>query len=396
VSAAAPPQETAPAAAGTLGFLLAALVIHLSAPQAFITAPVFVEGMVKWAQLTPAQAGYVQAAESLGKAVAAISLLFYVHRIGWRRLVRFALGLLVVGNLASIFVKDFTTLATVRFVCGMAPGMVVPIAYAMVGMTAQRERNFGWLLTTLLVYGALAFTVLPLLYARFGLPGGLAFYALFAAVGLLATRAVPATPGAAAPVTVDAQSGAPELPKALVPVTVLTLGFYFIGMMGAWAYYSLIAEAGGVPEASVSGALATSQLFGIGGGLLVVATGDRFGRVGPIAFGLLATVGALLLLDGSITAMTFAVSACVFAFFWNHTHPYLLSAISSLDRTGRLVVYATVAQMCGVAIGPALAARLLGGSEDYSRVVLVCAVALGVALLCILPALLWQRRSVKR
>jgi hypothetical protein len=125
----------------------------------------------------------------------------------------------------------------------------------------------------------------------------------------------------------------------------------------------------------------------------VVVTGDRLGRLWPITAGLLATVGALLLLEGHLTALTFTVSAFAFAFFWNHTHPYLLSAISSFDRTGKLVVYATVAQMCGVAIGPALAARLLGESGDYTRVVSMCAMALGIALACILPALLWQRRT---
>ena len=380
----------------TLRFLIAALVIHLSAPQAFITAPVFVEALVKWAQLTPAQAGYVQAAESLGKAVAAISLLFVVHRIAWRTLVRVALTILVVGNVVTIWVSDFSALVAVRFICGMAPGMVVPIAYAMVGLTAKRERNFGWLLTTLLTYGAVAFSVLPWLFERLGLAGGLMFYARVALLGLTFTTAVPAgaREGAARADPGDAQTHT-VLPASLQPITVLTLGFYFIGMMGAWAYFSLIAAAGGVPEASISASLATSQLFGILGGLLVVVSGDRFGRVWPISIGLLSTVGALLLLGGSVSVMAFTVSAFTFAFFWNHTHPYLLSAISSFDSRGRLVVYATVAQMCGVAIGPAMAARLLGESNDYHRVLIACAISLGLALLCVLPALRWQRRQAR-
>ncbi|MBU3671984.1 MAG: MFS transporter [Sinobacteraceae bacterium] len=378
----------------TLRFLIAALIIHLSAPQAFITAPVFVEALVKWAHLTPAEAGYVQAAESLGKAVAAISLLFLVHRVAWRSMVRAALTILVLGNLLTIWISDFNALVAVRFICGMAPGMVVPIAYAMVGLTTKRERNFGWLLTTLLTYGALAFSILPWLFERFGLAGGLSFYASFAVLGLVFTTAVPASGGDR-----DVQAGlgisqAPTiLPRALQPITVLTLGFYFVGMMGAWAYFSLIAAAGGVPQASISTVLATSQLFGIFGGLLVVVSGDRFGRVWPISIGLLATIGSLQLLAGSVGVLAFAVSAFIFAFFWNHTHPYLLSAISSFDSRGRLVVYATVAQMCGVAIGPAMAARLLGEANDYSRILFSCMVSLCLALICVLPALRWQRRQ---
>lgn len=390
----APTVAASPAASGTLGFLIAALVVHLSAPQAFITAPVFVEAMVKWIGLTPAEAGYVQAAESLGKAVAAIGLLFLVQQVDWRRLARLALALLAIGNVLTIWVSDFYTLVAVRFICGMAPGFVVPIAYAMVGMTAQRERNFGWLLTTLLTYGALAFTVLPWLFGRFGIAGGLLFYASFALLGLLFTHAVPSAPGGDRAAQAETGEVAkPLLPTSLRVPTVLTLAFYFIGMSGAWAYFSLIAVAGGLTESSVSSVLATSQLFGILGGLLVVVTGDRLGRIGPIATGLLATVAAVLLLSEQVSLAMFAVSALAFAFFWNHTHPYLLSAISSLDSGGRLVVYATVAQMCGIAIGPALAARLLGESADYGRVVAACAVSLCIALACILPALWWQRRS---
>ena len=389
-----PAAGVSPAVSDTRSFLIAALVVHLSAPQAFITAPVFVEAMVKWIGLTPAEAGYVQAAESLGKAVAAIGLLFLVQQVDWRRLARLALALLAIGNVLTIWVSDFYALVVVRFICGMAPGFVVPIAYAMIGMTAQRERNFGWLLTTLLTYGALAFTVLPWLFGRFGIAGGLLFYASFAVIGLLFTRAVPSVSGddRAERAAIDGVAK-PVLPTSLRAPTVLTLAFYFIGMSGAWAYFSLIAGAGGIAESSVASVLATSQLFGILGGLLVVATGDRLGRVGPIATGLLATVAAMLLLSGQVSLAMFTVSALAFAFFWNHTHPYLLSAISSLDSRGRLVVYATVAQMCGIAIGPAIAARLLGEGADYRRVVIACAVSLCVALVCILPALLWQRRS---
>jgi DHA1 family inner membrane transport protein len=381
------------AAPDSLGFLLAALAIHLSAPQAFITAPVFVEAMVRWIHLTPAEAGYVQAAESLGKAVAAISLLFLVHNIDWRRLVRFALATLAIGNVLTIWVTDFTALVIVRFICGMAPGVVVPIAYAMVGMTTKRERNFGWLLTTLLTYGAVAFTVLPLLFARFGLAGGLAFYAAFAVAGFLFTAAVPATGDQSA----SPREGYPDAPRGLParlrPATVLTLAFYFIGMGGAWSYFSLIAADAGIAGATISSVLAISQVFGILGGLLVVITGDRLGRVWPISVGLLVTVSGLLLLGVSPSLVTFSLAALSFAFFWNHTHPYLLSAISSLDDRGKLIVYATVAQMCGIAIGPAVSARLLGGGNGYGAVLLVCALSLLLALACILPALLWQRRQ---
>lgn len=386
-----------PSREGGNAFLLAALVIHLAAPQAFITAPVFVEAMVDWGGLSPAEAGYVQAAESLGKAVAAITLLFVVHHLDWRRLVRTALAVLVIGNLLSILATGFLELVAVRFICGLAPGVVVPLAYAMVGMTPQRERNFGLLLTTLLAYGTLAFTVLPWLFAHSGLPGGLLFYAGVAGVGWWFASWVPRGGQQAGVAASDLDTdSASTLPGSLRPWTVLTLALYFIGMSGAWAYFSLIADAGGVAASTTSGILAASQVSGIVGGLLVVVTGDRLGRLLPIALGLTLTIAALLLLRGPLSPAVLAVSALAFAGLWNHTHPYLLSAISSLDNSGRLVVQATVAQMCGIAVGPALAARLVGATGDYGMVVGVCSLSLGLALACILPALIWQQREARR
>ncbi len=41
------------------------------------------------------------------------------------------------------------------------------------------------------------------------------------------------------------------------------------------------------------------------------------------------------------------------------------------------------------------AARLLGESNDYHRVLIACAISLGLALLCVLPALRWQRRQAQ-
>ena len=72
------------------------------------------------------------------------------------------------------------------------------------------------------------------------------------------------------------------------------------------------------------------------------------------------------------------------------THPYLLAAMSSFDTKGRLVVFAIAGQMLGLAIGPGVAAGMVG-EGDFSGVLWM---GIGVCIasyVVLLPALLKQR-----
>lgn len=83
--------------------------------------------------------------------------------------------------------------------------------------------------------------------------------------------------------------------------------------------------------------------------------------------------------------------SCLFA--WNMTHPYLLAAMASFDRSGKLVVYAVAGQMVGLAIGPALAASVLGDG-DYSIIIKLGMGLFVVSLLVVLaPVIKSQKLS---
>ena len=66
--------------------------------------------------------------------------------------------------------------------------------------------------------------------------------------------------------------------------------------------------------------------------------------------------------------MIYTVAVCVFNYAWNMTHPFLLAALASFDRTGQIVVYGVAGQMLGLAVGPALAASVIA-ENDYSNVI---------------------------
>ena len=77
---------------------------------------------------------------------------------------------------------------------------------------------------------------------------------------------------------------------------------------------------------------------------------------------------------------------------WNLTHPFLLGAMASFDRHGRVVVYAVAMQMVGLAIGPYLAASVISEGV-YINVNLTGALLFVAAWLLILPPVIAQTRQ---
>ena len=73
-------------------------------------------------------------------------------------------------------------------------------------------------------------------------------------------------------------------------------------------------------------------------------------------------------------------------------HPYLLAVMAGLDPSSRIITYATVQQYIGTAVGPLVAATLVG-EEGYSRMLLVSALLFFMCLKCIVCPYLSTRRQ---
>ena len=359
------------------------MFLHLVGPQAVVLQPAFVDGMVTQLGFDPVQGGYVAAAENTGKAVQSLLMMILVTRVNWRYLFYAALGMLVAGNLLCTVVDDYQTFRVIRFFTGMANGTIVPLCYVVVGLTATADRNFGLLIISLMVYAAVIFFAIPTLFAMAGLVGLLLVFATFAGLAFPVVRNVPTRGEQRA----GAGEGALTLPWSFRGMALGAMFFYFVSTFAIWTYMALIGRDAGIPAQQVANALTLSQFCGIAGAGVAVVLGSRFGRAWPLAVSIIGSIASLAILGSYRTAMGFAMAACIFQLLWNTTHPYLLGAHASFDRSGRQVTYAVAMQMMGIAAGPALAAAILTGGS-YTQIIIMSAALLVATLLLIQPPVL--------
>ncbi len=367
--------------------LFATIYLSIIGPAVFIVQPGFVQGMVEFLGFSEPEAGYVASAEIWGIAITTLVLTYLANRIDWRKILVFSALLAVVGNFLSIYAGDVVSFAALRFIVGIGSGGLVSLTFTIIGLTANPDRNFGFMIMWILVYGAIGFLLMPIAYENVGMTGLLVFFGLFSLSALPFIRHLPGSGDDH--IVVD--EAAVHLSAGLKFLAIATMFVYFVAQGVAWAYLFLIGTNGGVSEQDVTYGLTASQFFGIAGALTIATISNRLGRITPLALMIIGSVISLTFLFGQMSAMLYLIAVCIFNYCWNAAHPILLATMASFDSSGRMVVNAVAAQMVGLAIGPALAASVIG-ENDYSMVIWLGIGLFALSLMLILPPLLRQRQ----
>ena len=354
----------------------------------FIVQPGFVQGLVENYGFSAQEGGYIASAEVWGIALTTLLLALGGHAYSWQRSLKVSVALFVLGNLASLLTTAMVPFGVLRFMTGIGAGGLVSLTFTIIGLTRLPDRNFGYLIMGVLTYGALGLWVMPAALAAVGMNGVIVFFALFGASGWACLHHLPDSGEEHLQVEEDAV----DLSGPFRGIALTAMFAYFFAQGVIWAYLFLIGLNGGVGAQEVANGLMLSQFLGIAGALLAAVAGRRFGRSLPLALGILG--GALVLgwLFGEFSAFVYVTTVCIYNFAWNMTHPFLLAAMSSFDRHGRVVVYAVAAQMLGLAIGPAFAAGLIR-EGDYSRVIIAGMGLFVLSFLLILVPLIAHHRQ---
>lgn len=362
-----------------------------------LIAPVVVGALIAHYAFTPSQAGYLISIELGAMSLAALPALWWLPRWSWSRMLGGALLLMIAGNLACAHVTTFAPLAGLRFITGFAGGSVMVICLAVIGMTSQTERNFGWWTIGQLLLGAIGLASLPRVLPYIG-PAGLYWgLAALLCAGLLASRILPRQGP-------PAGSGA-DRQRLLGPALLGLAGIFclYVALGGLWTYVERIGAAAGLAATLIGDDLTIASVGGIAGCLGAILLGARFGRLRPLLLGFALLFAGAAALLGRPPPLRYLLAAGTFKFAWTFALPFILAGMASHDRSGRLMALANFMIGGGLAAGPAVVAAALGNPPDYSVApgvaIGVGAISLGLLLASLraastppAPPVSWARR----
>lgn len=364
--------------------VIAVALLASITPASLALAPVIGGGYVEYLGIDPSQVGDLFFAELIGAALASLPAYFLIDRLNWRVFMRIALALCVFANVASGLTNNLDLLYPLRFLNGLGFGTIMTLTIVIMGMTKDQERNFGYWSVGQVLFSVVGFLVFPAFMKSFGIVGFFWFMAAVFAGLQLTVNYMPERGNAEHS---QGLSALPAAAKKMVPIGLIALLFFYIGIGSLWPFVELIGTQQGIGGQTIANTLSAASVVGLGGALLASFLSTRFGRLMPSLLGYLLIGGSMMMFYGAPALAIYVIACLLYKFAWWFLTPYVLGNMTTLDPSGRLAILTNFVIAAGMSGGPFLAARLIDGAAervDYSNVVYLAVGSVFVSFLLLL------------
>lgn len=349
-----------------LGLMAAIVLFAAITPAVLLMAPAIAAQLASQWHLTPSQIGDLFSAELGAMSLATLPAIWWLKHLDWRRAALCSALLFIGANLLSMLAHDYSLLLMARFCSALAGGSLMIICLASAAISASPSRSYGFWVMGQLVLGAIGLTLLPMLFARFGLGACYLILALLMTLCLPLARCFPT--GAARPA--DDLANAPPVSPLKASLGILGILTFYISLSGVWTFIGAIGAQSGLSAQTSGDILAIATLMGIVGALCATLFGERLPRSALLGLGYALMAASVLLLLGQPQLARFALAALVFKFTWTFILPLILARMAEMDRSGRLMNASNLVISGGLAIGPTLAGRLIESSGGFQGLLL--------------------------
>ena len=323
--------------------------------------PFFVGGLIDELGFTQAQANLISSAEIAGMALSSLLGAVWIGRFNWRHVALFALFAVLAGNLLSFYVENFQVLVATRFITGLVGhGTAFALGVAAIGNTSQPDRNFGFTIASQVAMGALTALIVPKTIAIYGIAG------MYAPAAILAVVAMAFIPRLATSGRAQTSDSNQSKRTGILILPLLGLLVMIIWQMGVGPFFNNLVPYGisiELDPSDIGTALFLSTGLSIIGPLTASALANKINRNVPVCIALTVQLLIILSFQGDITWIGFTVRAILFQTAWNFTGPFLMGMIANLDESGRYSVLIPASQLGGIALGHAVIASLVQGSN---------------------------------
>lgn len=368
-------------------FLLIAAIVAFAAiaPAVLMTAPAVAAQLSYELHLRPEQIGYLFSTELGALSLATVPAYWWLKKIDWR-LAAFIAGVaLCLGNLGSMFVHTYSDLLMARAFSSFAGGSLMIICVSSAALTQNPSRIYGVWVMGQLVLGAIGLAVLPKVYANFGLAGG---YAGLALIGLLILPLCKAFPPQR-PITPQENLARNASSKGRIALAISGLLGFYISLSAVWTFIGSVAAEAELDGQSVTSILSVATVMGIVGAALAAMIGERVRREVLLCTGFGMMFVAIVVLLDLPNLTRFAVAAMLFKFTWTYVLPSILACLADLDESGQTMNTCNLVIGAGLAIGPAIAGRLIEQTGSFVPVLTGAAV---ITALSVLPILISRHK----
>ena len=350
--------------------------------------PLFLGTAQDFRELSDQAVGILSSSFYVGFTLTTSTAYFWIRKFSWRAVTLVSLPVAAATLVLAGFAHSYALMVAGIFISGGAFSALYGIGTTVLGDTSHPARWYGLKIASEAVLGVVLLLILPgAVIAHWGFAG---LTAAMAATVLVLAPLLLWLPGSG---TKGVDSGGQHQALTLVPELRAAL---WLGLAGVllflfsttmiWAFVERMANEAGFDPVTTGNVLSLSLVFAVGGSILAMLMGERFGPGKPFAGACLTLLLSLFLLARVDTLFDYGLGACVFTFAFGLGIPYSITAVADLDIDGRYVVLTVPAIGIGVMLAPAIGGYLTA-AKGYEAILWAGGVAVLAALATALTAL---------
>ncbi len=309
---------------------------------------------------------------AIGAAIATI-------RIGKTRLTRLmqiaCFGLLLFDG-GSLFAETGMQMITIRFASGIFGGLLYASAMASFSALPNPIHAFSSYIICYAMISAISLFALPYLIEAFDYRMGIYFLLLMDVLSLALIGLVKKIESLVKSKSFDSLTSILFKKEVLI-----SLFAYFLLQLGGgvmFTYSERIAKEAGLSSEIIGVGLSVSALVAFLGAYIVMKQHTRWGQLRPVLFGGLIMMSFMSCLFYAESSILFILGMSMVSIAWSFLIPYHQQLQSGYDAFGRVVSIGSIVNMMGRAVGPGLAALMLGDLA-FKNVLWLAMGAVGVA-----------------
>ena len=348
--------DSTPARLEVSGFA-AIIATGACAAMIFNTLPLFLGVAADAYQLGNEGAGWLGTLYLGGFGLSSVAAAWLIARMNRRRLgLIFLAGAALLLALASVM-NSRVIFMVLLFGVGLSLGGLYSLSFVIAGERPNPTRAFGVKLLGEVLLGAAVLAVVPVfVLPRYGLGGMLAVFAALALAGTLSAPYIKRK--APIPADMSGLAGGGQLPvRAMAGLAALFA--FTVGQSAVWSFAERRASVDGIEGEAIGFALSAAAAAGGLGSFVAAWLSNRLGSLRPLAAAALMHMMSLVLFLFGGNPWLFAAAATLFMFAWLFALPYMASAISAADGTGRATSLVAACFAFGSMAGPGLAGQLV-------------------------------------
>jgi len=328
----------------SFGFAIRAQLLAFVAYLPYYGFPVWWGLLVSERHYSLLSFGLVQTAKVIGLTISSTVLLLFIKKMNRSMLSCAAALMLATFYLGVYFFTNVHVLVALYVLQGAAVNIAWTLGSIYIGLTPNPERHYAIQVGLQNVAQSGLALFLPRIFPFIGNSGIQIFYVIMILLSMSLLIGLPArvpdkkSEQAAAGVLVEDEPTGISIWWSGLPIVLATI-FYYNYLLNVYNYSERVGAMRGLDLKTVGLVLAFAMPLGIVGSMFGAVTGNRFGRVIPIAIGgVMGAIAVIFLLSPATGLVGFAAGIAFFGLMWALVKPYIFAQTIAIDRSGRVMI----------------------------------------------------------